>query len=511
MLDVLLAAAPILLILALMVGLRWGAAKAGPAAWLLAMALAAARFGAGLQVLAYAHVKALLLTMDVLYIVWTAFLLYRVSDEAGAIEDLGRALPHLTADRGMQALLIGWAFASFLQGVGGFGVPIAVTAPLLVGLGFEPLAAVVVPSLGHAWSVTFGSLGSSFQALMGATGLPGENLAPAAALLLGLAGLGGGAAVAHAADGWQGVRRLALPVGVMALAMGAAQYLLAVGGLWNVAGFGGGVVGLAVGGVVAGRYRGERRGQDLDDLDGRRVWLAVSAYLVLVALTILIQFLPPLRAALGVWVIRVPFPELETARGFVTPAGYGRVIPVLRHAGAILTYTSVAGYLIYRRAGRYRPGAVRRILLGTAQRVTASSLGVASMVAMAVVMTHAGMTDALARGLAGGVGRLFPLAAPWIGAVGAFMTGSNTNSNVVFGMLQMRTAELLGASLPWILAAQTTGGAIGSVIAPTKIIVGASTAGLGGREGLVLRAMAPYIGLLLLAVSLVVALVVGLG
>jgi len=72
----------------------------------------------------------------------------------------------------------------------------------------------------------------------------------------------------------------------------------------------------------------------------------------------------------------------------------------------------------------------------------------------------------------------------WIGALGAFMTGSNTNSNVLFGLLQTRTAELLGYSLPLVLAAQTAGGAVGSIFAPTKIVVGASTAGMAGQEGL---------------------------
>ena len=71
----------------------------------------------------------------------------------------------LTADKGMQALIIGWVFASLLQGVGGFGVPVAVIAPIMVGLGFTPLSAVVVPSIGHSWAVTFGSLGSSFQVM----------------------------------------------------------------------------------------------------------------------------------------------------------------------------------------------------------------------------------------------------------------------------------------------------------------------------------------------------------
>lgn len=124
------------------------------------------------------------------------------------------------------------------------------------------------------------------------------------------------------------------------------------------------------------------------------------------------------------------------------------------------------------------------------------------MVAMAVVMQHAGMTETLARGLAEGVGALFPLVSPWIGALGAFMTGSNTNSNVVFTTLQMRTAELLGYSLAIILAAQTSGAALGSVMAPTKIVVGASTAGMEGREGDVMRKMLAYTGLLVLLMSI---------
>ena len=159
-------------------------------------------------------------------------------------------------------------------------------------------------------------------------------------------------------------------------------------------------------------------------------------------------------------------------------------------------------YLIYRRAGWYKPGAAGRILTGTVRRVMSSSVGIASMVAMAVIMQHTGMTETLARGLAEGVGSFFPLVSPWIGALGAFMTGSNTNSNVVFAALQMRTAQLLGFTVAIILAAQTSGAALGSVIAPTKVVVGASTGGMEGREGEVMRKMLVYTGLLVLIVSL---------
>jgi lactate permease len=132
------------------------------------------------------------------------------------------------------------------------------------------------------------------------------------------------------------------------------------------------------------------------------------------------------------------------------------------------------------------------------------------MVSMAVIMSHAGMTDALARGLAQGVGGFFPLASSWIGALGAFMTGSNTNSNVVFAMMQRRTAEILGRSVPLILAAQSAGGAIGSVAAPTKVVVGASTAGMADQEGPILRKLFPYIGLLIAFLSLLTILIIGI-
>lgn len=495
---------PILVILGLMVGFRWGASRAGAAGYLVALVIAITAFGAGPDLLAVAHGKALLLTLDVLFIIWMAFLLFRVADEAGAIKTIGAALPHLTADKGMQALIIGWAFASFLQGVGGFGVPVAVIAPIMVGLGFTPLSAVVIPSIGHGWAVTFGSLGSSFNAMMAATSLPADLLGPPAAIFLGTAGFGVGLMVAHAAGGWAAVRRLLWPVGIIGAVMGLAQYLGVLAGLWNIGSFLGGLAGLLVGFPLARRYRGDLG--DNGQLDARKLWIALSGYAVLVGITLGVQLIPAIHTALGKVIFTLDFPEVRTSLDYLTAAGTGRKIPVFRHAGAILLYASTIAYFIYHRAGWYIPGAAARIVNGTIHRVMSSSVGIASMVAMAVVMQHAGMTETLARGLAEGVGDFFPLVSPWIGALGAFMTGSNTNSNVVFAALQLRTAELLGYSAAIILAAQTSGAALGSVIAPTKVVVGASTAGMEGREGEVMRKMLVYTGILVMMMSILGAI-----
>jgi lactate permease len=196
-------------------------------------------------------------------------------------------------------------------------------------------------------------------------------------------------------------------------------------------------------------------------------------------------------------VLRVRFPELTTARGWTVPAEEGRTINLFGHPGALLLYASLGTYLLFRWRGYYESGSASRIGRGVVRRATSSSLGTAAMVGMAVTMEHAGMTHRLASGISQVAGPAFPLAAPFIGALGAFMTGSNTNSNVIFGDLQQSVAALVGVSPLIILAAQTTGAAVGSAFAPAKIIVGCST--IDAEEGPVLQAVMRY-GLAIVAV-----------
>ena len=505
--QAIIAVIPIFIILVLMVGYRWGAARAGSAGYLSAFFIAFLFFGTNFKVMAFAHTRAILLSFDVLLIVWSAFLLYQVADEAGAIKIIGESLPYLTKDKGMQAILIGWVFASFLQGAGGFGVPVAVTAPLLIGLGINPISAGVIPSLGHGWAVNFGSLGSAFNALLSTTNMQATELAPIAAIFLIVAALLTGLMVSHASDGWQGVRRLFLKAIVIGIVMGFTQYLIAVGGLWNIAAFGGGLAGLLVSFPLA-QWGEIKEKSNTSRLAYRPLLIALTAYGILITLTIVILLIPEIKNLLGKPVIQVSFPEIVTDLGYISPAGSNRPIHVFTHAGSILTYSSLISYLIYKKNGLYRPGAANRIIIKTIKSVMASSLSIVEMVAMAMIMQFSGMTESIALGLASSVGAAYPIIAPWIGALGAIMTGSNTNSNVIFALLQMRTAELLSYSLPIILAAQTIGAGIASVLAPTKVIVGASTAGMVGREGEIMRALIGYIFVLLLTISILSAIAI---
>lgn len=514
-----LAFLPVLVVMILMLVFGWGGSRAGAAGWFAALITAALFFGAGPRLLAYSQAKAVLLSLDVLYIIWTALLLFHVAAEAGALASIGRALTALTPDRMMQGLLLGWLFASFLQGMGGFGVPVAVAAPLLVSLGFNPVTAVVMACVGHGWAVNFGSLATSFQTLMAVTGLPGELLAPDSALLLGISSYFCGAVVAFLAGGWKGLLRGLPAVLVLGTVMSLTQYLIVTSGVWTLGATGGAMAGLIVGlGLTRlPLYRRNTHPQaaapEFAVPNGNKpqpLLLSVSGYLILVVLAFALNLIPPVTQVMSSVQLSLNFPQLSTAYDWITPAEAGRSIDVFGHPGAILLYSSLLAYILYKKSGAYTPGAEKRIINQVTHGAVGSSLGILAMVGMAVVMTHSGMTNLLAQGVSLAFGGVYPLVSPFIGALGAFITGSNNNSNVLFAVLQMDTARLLGLSVPLVLGAQTAGGSLGSIMAPAKVIVGCSTVGLSREEGRVVGKVIAY-GILPVAVVAVATLLLAGG
>ncbi|MGC9400568.1 MAG: L-lactate permease [Anaerolineae bacterium] len=498
-LDLLFALLPILSILILMLGLRWKSTRAGMVSWALALLVAWLRFGAGPRVLWWAQVRGFFLAAYVLYIIWGALLFYRVSEATGTIAAMGDLIHRLSPNRAMQALLLAWGLASFLQGVGGFGVPVAVVAPLLAGMGFPLMTAVVMPSLGHAWAVSFGSLGSSFFALMAATGLPGEVLAPWSAVHLGAACLLLGAATLWAAGGAVALRQACVPWLLMGAAMGGVQWLAAQAGLWNIAAMLGSLAGLILGGL----WSHLQAPQSWSGPEIRKMLrTALIPYGLLLGLIFLVKLTPALQARLDVITLKVQVPALETTRGWTTPAGPTRSISLLGHTGALLIYGSLLTLGLGRHWGTVSRKEIRTVLGKVGRSGLSSTLGILSMVALASTMEHAGMITLLAREMATVSGALLPLISPFIGALGAFVTGSNTNSNVLFAALQQEAAQTLRYPVALILAAQNAGAAIGSTFAPAKIIVGCSTVDLEKGEGETIRRLLRYDVPVLIAMAL---------
>ncbi len=498
----LLAASPILIVLALMLLARWGGQRAGPAGWLAGILVAALAFGLTPDVLWVSQAKGALLALYVLVVLWPALLLYNIVRQAGGIDALAGALQRAIRKRAVLLLVVAWAFSGALEGLAGFGIPIAVVAPMLVGLGVAPVTAVAAVAVGHAWAVTFGDMGVILQSLVAVTGIEPAVLAPVAALMLGVACLLCGLATARILRQPVSWPAVVIVGGVMA----GVQALLAMIGLTPLAALGAGLAGIAAG-VALGRARtGEPdAGAQLSAADSRQaaLWPTLAVYGGLALLMTVLIGVPPVKAALDLVVWRVAFPEVGTLDGFVTPAGFGQAFRIFTHPGASILLVALLSALFYRRIGLGSVAGWGEALRATWRAAAPASVGILSMVGLSALMEHCGMTLLLAQGLSAAMGEAFPLASPLAGILGAFATGSNTNSNVLFGPMQKSIAELLSIAPAVLLAAQTAGGSLGSMIAPAKLIVGCSTVGLAGRDGEVLRVTLPYGALIGLALGVV--------
>jgi lactate permease len=355
-----------------------------------------------------------------------------------------------------------------------------------------------VTSVGHSWGVTFGTLGAAFYALLAATGYPGELLALPTAALMGLACFLCGAGALWAAGGPQAFPRFIVPLLLIGVAMAGTQLLMVWAGLWSIGVLCAGLAGLGVG-VLWARWQGRNDPAGTRPKATGRMPLAwaFAPYGLVVAIVLVAEFVAPVTAFLERVVVQVAVPELVTTRGWTTPAGYGRSINILGHPGALLVYASLLTYGLYHWQRFYQPDAARRVVKGVVRQGLPASIGITTMMCMAMTMETAGMTHLLAEGLIGVVGPAFPLLSPFIGAFGAFMTGSNANSAVIFGTLQEQAAVLAGMSVTLALAAQGVGGAIGGIFAPSKVILGCST--VGADEGTAMRRSLAY-GMVILAI-----------
>ena len=182
-----MACLPIIVLLLLMIKFQWGATEAAPVGLAITIITGIVFYKADIRLLAAESAKGIWSALIILLIVWTAILLYQVADEARAFLVIRNGMRKLLPNELLMVLALGWILESFLQGITGFGVPVAVGAPLLMGIGVVPVFAVIIPLLGQAWGNTFGTLAAAWDALAMSTGLvPGTPDYLAAAFWAGV-------------------------------------------------------------------------------------------------------------------------------------------------------------------------------------------------------------------------------------------------------------------------------------------------------------------------------------
>ncbi len=487
----LLAGLPILVVLLAMALLQWRAALAGAAGLGVALAVAWGGGALGAGLLAGVMGEAASSTAAILWIILPALAIYELQARVGALDRLRAALARLSDDRAVQALLIAWFFGLFMEGAAGFGTPVALAAPLLVGLGFGPVRAVALALLGHAAGVSFGAVGTPALAQVAMLGLPPQALAgwtmSLHALPMALLAL---AVMRLASDGPLSRRQVGLAL------LAAACFLLPALALAWLAGpelttLGGALAGGAVFALLVRHRPAGAKAQPWRPADqARDLARDLAPYLLILGLVLATRLIGPVQQVLsGLWM------------GWQWQ-GYGGGIAPLYHPGSLLALGLLASALMTGRGHALRPA------IGAAlRRLAPVALALLVMLVLARLMVHAGMIERLAEGAAR-TGPLWPLLAPTIGVLGTFVSGSATASNILFTDFQAATARALDLPALPMIAAQGVGAAIGNAVAPHNIIAGAATVGLTGRDGAVLaRTLAPVL-MHASAVGLLVVMVV---
>lgn len=498
---------PIITLLILMMKFNWGATEAAPIGLLITVITGFAFYKANIQLIAAESVKGIWNALIILIIVWTAILMYQVGDEAKAFLVIRDGMRKLLPNELLLVLAMGWIFESFLQGITGFGVPVAVGAPLLIGIGVKPMWAVIIPLLGQAWGNTFGTLGAAWDSLAMSAGLAAgsqEYMVTAlwtAGFILLWTVIGAFATCWFYGKG-KAVKKGFVAVALLALIQGVGQLVLTQVNT-TICCFVPACISLIVilllgrtkmygeewsiedSPIMNREFTNQSSEEELPDMN---LVQAFVPYFLLSAITLIVLLVKPINQVLNQISFGLSFPETSTGYGYVNAAvdKFSPLAP-FTHASMFLFISAIIGLVYYKKHGWIKEGGVKRVFVKSVSMTMPSGIAVIGLVIMSKIMDGTGQTVVLANGIAGVLGKIYVILAPFVGLLGTFMTGSNMSSNILFGGFQMTTAKLLKVNVAAILGAQSAGGCIGSAVSPSKIILGTTTAGILGKEGEVMK------------------------
>jgi len=524
----LLAFTPILLASILLVGLRWPARRAMPLVYLVSALIALYGWDMSFNRVMASTLQGLVVTLGLLWIIFGAILLLNTLKHSGGIAVIRAGFTTISPDPRIQAIIIAWLFGCFIEGASGFGTTAAIAAPLLVAIGFPAMAAVLMGMLVQSTPVSFGAVGTPIVVGI-TTGLDNATIsqqliANGSSWEAYLQLITSQVAIIHALVGtvmplimvimlvrffgreksWRAVFEV-LPFALFAGLAMTIPYVLT--GIWLGPEFPslvGGLVGLAV--VTTAARAGFLVPKNVWSFADRKDWPAEWIGTVEMKLDELTArpmssfraWLPYLLVGVILVISRV-FPEVTalfksisfSANDLLGEAGVSAGVQPLYLPGGILVMVVLMTFFLHRMQLRDLGNAVKEsggvllsagfVLLFTVPMVRIlinSGVNAADLPSMPIVM---------ARYVADSVGGIYPLFAPAIGALGAFLAGSNTVSNMMFSQFQFGVAQNLGLSTALVVAGQAIGAAAGNMIAIHNVVAASATVGLLGREGTTLR------------------------
>ena len=519
---------PILLAAVLLIGLRWPASRAMPVVFLFTAAIGLFVWDMSVTRIIASTLQGLVITLGLLWIIFGAILLLNTLKHSGGITAIRAGFTTISPDRRIQAIIIAWLFGCFIEGASGFGTPAAIAAPLLVAVGFPAMAAVLMGMLVQSTPVSFGAVGTPIvvgvnSGLDTAT-LGAQLTAQGSSWPIFLQQITSSVAITHAIVGtvmplvmvmmltrffgkeksWKAGFEV-LPFALFAGLAFTLPYV-ATGVLLGpeFPSLLGGLVGLAIV-TTAARFKflvpkttwdfadakdwpAEWVGTNemkLDELAARpmsafRAWLP---YVLVGAILVISRVFPQVAAALKS--VSIAFANI------LGETGVSASIEPLYLPGGILVAVVLITFFMH----GMRAGELKAAVKESSSVLLSAGFVLLFTVPMVRILINSGvnagdlpsMPIAMARYVADSVGGIYPLLAPSVGALGAFLAGSNTVSNMMFSQFQFGVAQSLGISGAMVVAIQAVGAAAGNMVAIHNVVAASATVGLLGREGITLR------------------------
>jgi lactate permease len=514
-LSALVSALPLAVVLVLLGALRVRAHWAALAGLATALVVAVLGFAmpVGMSLLAAAH-GALFGLFPILWIVVNALWVFNMTVASGHFEVLQRSFGGLSSDIRTQAILVAFCFGGLLEALAGFGAPVAVTAVMLMALGFKPIKAAVVALVANTAPVAFGAMGTPVITLAQVTGLPLEQVASVVGRQTPLLALFVPLVLVFIVDGTRGLREAWVPALSCGVVFAIGQFVtsnyISVPLTDIVASLLGAVVVLVLAWLLPNATWAARRpavaatggpGTAPAPDSRAQVRLAYAPYVIIVVVFSVVQ-IPVIKKALDTVKIAFPFPGLDvvTAEGKAHSTS-AFSLNVLTTAGTLMLVAGVIIAIVLRVGLASAAGTWSR----TVNELKWAILAVAGVLALAYVMNASAQTAAIGLFVAGAGGALVFLS-PVLGWFGVAVTGSDTSANALFGALQVTAAQGAGLPADLLAAANSSGGVLGKMLSPQNLAIAAVAVKLEGEEGTLLRKVIGWSLGMLVVLAVLIAL-----
>ncbi|MDI3423983.1 L-lactate permease [Streptomyces luteolus] len=513
-LSALIAALPLVTVLILLGAVRMKAHRAGLIGLAVAVLVAWLAYGMPLgQTLSSGAQGVLFGLFPIMWIVVNALWVYRMTVRTQHFDILRRSFGRLSDDPRIQALVIAFCFGALLEALAGFGAPVAISAVMLVALGFQPVRAAVVALVANTAPVAFGAMGTPVVTLAQVTGLPLDSVASVVGRQTPLLALVVPLVLVGLVDGRRGLRETWLPALVCGTAFAAAQFVASNYVSAQLADIGAALAGAAalVALPSARKPAAEPvraavltgvRSEDLDTEDPRPEVLRAYAPYALIVVVFSLAQIPAVKSLLDGATQVFDWPFLNVSDPDGNPVGANAfTLPLVSTGGTLVL---LAGILTAGVIGVHARVALRE-WGATVHELRFAILTVTSVLALAYVMNLSGQAAVIGHFVAAaGAGLAF--LSPVLGWFGVAVSGSDTSANALFGALQVTAARQSGLSPELLAAANSSGGVLGKMISPQNLTIACAAVGLAGKEGDLLRKVLPWsVGLLLVMCLIVVA------